>query len=64
MHIWFPKSTRLASTEQIFGSPMYSSLMIDQSLVLNRRRDGEYELSFEDLMEDVQDVKMERLAAN
>ncbi len=40
---------------------MYSSLMIDQSLVLNRRRDGEYELNYEDLMEDVQDVRMERL---
>ena len=35
-HIWFPKSPRLASTEQLFGTPMYCSLMIDQSLVLNR----------------------------
>lgn len=43
-HIWFPKSARLASTEQIFGTPMYCSLVIDQSLVLNRRADGHEEL--------------------
>ena len=43
-HIWFPKSPRLASTEQIFGTPMYCSLLIDQSLAMNRRNDGEEEL--------------------
>ncbi len=63
MHIWFPKSTRLAATEQLFCTPMYSGLAIDQSLVMNRRRDGEYELRYEDLMEEVQDVKMERYYA-
>ena len=41
LHIWYPKSSRLASTEEIFGSPYFSSAFIDQSLVLNRRRDGE-----------------------
>lgn len=40
MHIWFPKSPRLASTEQIFCTPMYSSIFIDQSLTMNRRKDG------------------------
>ena len=35
-HIWFPRSPRLASTEQIFGTPMYCSLVIDQSIVFNR----------------------------
>ena len=35
-HIWFPKTPRLASTEQIFGTPMYCSLVIDQSIVFNR----------------------------
>ena len=40
-HIWYPKSPRLATTEEIFGSPGFSSAFIDQSLVLNRRRDGE-----------------------
>ena len=40
IHIWFPRSGRLASTEQLFGSPMYSGLFVDQSVVLNRRRDG------------------------
>ena len=40
-HIWNPKSSRLATTEEIFGSPGYSSAFVDQSLVLNRRGDGE-----------------------
>ncbi len=50
-HIWFPKSPRLASTEQIFGTPMYCSLAIDQSIVLNRRADGTEDIKNEDLKE-------------
>ena len=46
-HIWFPKSFRLAPTEKLFVTPMYSALLIDQSLVLNRRRDDQPELSAE-----------------
>ena len=45
-HIWYPKSPRLATTEEIFGSPGYSSAFVDQSLVLNRRRDGERFVAF------------------
>ena len=48
-HIWFPKSPKLASTEQIFSTPAYDGLFIDQSLMLNRRRDGEEELTTKDL---------------
>ena len=43
-HIWSPLSPKLASTEQIFGTPWYCSLFLDQSLILNRRNDGEEEL--------------------
>ena len=39
-HIWSPKSPRLAATEKMFGTPYYCGLFIDQSMVLNRRRDG------------------------
>ena len=35
-----PQSPRLATSEQIFGTPWYDGLFIDQSLVMNRRRDG------------------------
>ena len=38
-HIWRPKSKRLASTEQMFGTPYYCGLMIDNSMILNRRSD-------------------------
>ncbi|TRY63908.1 hypothetical protein TCAL_11841 [Tigriopus californicus] len=38
-HIWFPKSQRLASTEQMFGVPWYCGLLVDQSLMANRRSD-------------------------
>ena len=39
-HIWQPMSDKLASTEQMFSTPYYCGLLIDQSLVFNRRRDG------------------------
>ncbi|UXI14105.1 chitin synthase 1 [Sarcoptes scabiei] len=37
LHIWKETSERLASTEQMFVSPLYNSILIDQSLVFNRR---------------------------
>ena len=40
-HIWYPKSPRLAATERMFAAPYYSGLFIDQSMAMNRRRDGE-----------------------
>lgn len=38
-HLWRPKGMRNACTEKIFILPTYDSLIIDQSLALNRRRD-------------------------
>ncbi|KAK7080071.1 chitin synthase I [Halocaridina rubra] len=49
LHIWYPKCERLASTEKLFVSPMYNSLLIDQSLALNRRKHDEGELKADDL---------------
>jgi chitin synthase len=49
LHIWYPKSPRLASTEQIFGTPWYEALFIDQSLMLNRRKDGDAIVTAEEL---------------
>ena len=49
IHIFMPKCERLAPTEKLFVHPMYNSLLIDQSLALNRRRDDEGEVKTEDL---------------
>ncbi|XP_042240833.1 chitin synthase chs-2-like isoform X2 [Homarus americanus] len=49
LHIWTPKCERLASTEKLFVTPMYNSLLIDQSMALNRRRDDEGDVKTEDL---------------
>ena len=49
LHIWSPQCERLASTEKLFVTPMYVSLLIDQSLCLNRRRDDEGEVKTEEL---------------
>ena len=37
---WYPKSQRLASTEQLFHTPYYSGLLLDQDLLFNRRSDS------------------------
>lgn len=51
LHIWTPKCERLASTEKLFVSPMYTGLIIDQSMALNRRRDDQADVKTEDLAE-------------
>ena len=38
-HIWTPKFKRLEPAEVLFVAPYYDSLLIDQSLTLNRRRE-------------------------
>ncbi len=40
IHVWFPKNQRLASTEQIFGTPYYAGLLLEQSMLYNRRADS------------------------
>lgn len=47
LHIWTPKCERLATTEKLFVSPMYSGLLIDQSMALNRRRDDQADVKTE-----------------
>ncbi|CAF4051928.1 unnamed protein product [Adineta steineri] len=37
-HIWFGKSQRLAFTERLFVSPRYCATLLEQSLMMNRRR--------------------------
>ncbi|CAG0914900.1 unnamed protein product [Notodromas monacha] len=39
VHTWSPMNKRLMPTEQIFCLPMYESLLLPQSMMLNRRRD-------------------------
>ncbi|XP_049787548.1 chitin synthase chs-2-like [Schistocerca cancellata] len=39
IHLWSPQCKRLSPTDRLFVTPMYNSLLIDQSLALNRRRD-------------------------
>ncbi|XP_030374775.1 chitin synthase chs-2 isoform X2 [Scaptodrosophila lebanonensis] len=51
LHIWMPKCERLATTEKLFVRPMYSALLIDQSMALNRRRDDQADVKTEDLSE-------------
>jgi chitin synthase len=48
-HIWFPKIERLAKNERIFTVPLFESTLIDQSMMLNRRR-------FDDLSPDSADL--------
>lgn len=47
LHIWTPKCERLATTEKLFVSPMYNSLLIDQSMAMNRRRDDQADVKTE-----------------
>ncbi|XP_037922524.1 chitin synthase chs-2 isoform X1 [Hermetia illucens] len=51
LHIWTPKCERLATTEKLFVSPMYTGILIDQSMALNRRRDDQADVKTEDLTE-------------
>ncbi len=38
--MWFPKNQRLAATDQMFGTPYYSGLLLEQSMLYNRRADS------------------------
>lgn len=49
IHVWIPKCERLAATEKLFVNPMYSSVLIDQSLAMNRRRDDQEVIKSEDI---------------
>ena len=49
LHIWTPKCERLAHTEKLFINPFYGSLLIDQSMGMNRRRDDESDVKTEEI---------------
>jgi chitin synthase len=50
-HIWTRRSLRLAKAEHIFDTPFYDALLVQQSLLLNRRMDDEKENLLEFLAE-------------
>lgn len=55
-HIWTPKCGRLATTEKLFVHPFYSSLLIEQSMAMNRRRDDEKDVMTGDIKLDKEDL--------
>lgn len=40
-HIWTPKANKNAGVDKLFVTPLYNSLIIDQSLAMNRRREDQ-----------------------
>ncbi|GFU93390.1 chitin synthase chs-2 [Trichonephila clavipes] len=38
IYLWNPQSERMAATNKLFVNPLYCTILIDQSLALNRRR--------------------------
>lgn len=47
IHLWTTHCERLATTNRIFVVPFYDSLIVEQSLMLNRRKDNspDYDLN-------------------
>ena len=41
-HIWFSKCHRLAPIEEIFGTPYYCGLLVEQSMALNRQSENAF----------------------
>ncbi|KAM3964831.1 chitin synthase chs-2 [Aphomia sociella] len=48
---WQPKCERLAASDKLFMKPWYSGPLIDQSLLLNRSKDEDLEINYENLKE-------------
>lgn len=48
-HVFTPKCERLATTEKLFVIPMYDGVIIDQSMIINRRRDDKELIKSEDI---------------
>ncbi|XP_076458865.1 chitin synthase chs-2-like [Babylonia areolata] len=38
-HVWNPRAERMSRTDKLFSKPLYCGVFLDQSLMLNRRRD-------------------------
>ena len=64
IHICKPKCERLATTEKLFINPMYCSAFIDQSMMMNRRRDDlivfKFKLDKDDMDSTYQDLQNQR----
>nr|AUS84047.1 chitin synthase-1 [Tetranychus cinnabarinus] len=54
-HMFNPKCERLATTEKLFVNPMYCGLLIDASMMLNRRRDDKEVIKAGDIDKSVSD---------
>eukprot|EP00106_Octopus_bimaculoides_P003471 XP_014770913.1 PREDICTED: uncharacterized protein LOC106869619 [Octopus bimaculoides] len=52
-YIWTPKATRLAFTEKLFMLPLYCAGFIEQSLLLNRRRNDKERMPNRNLSDDI-----------
>ncbi|XP_063241844.1 chitin synthase chs-2-like [Bacillus rossius redtenbacheri] len=51
-HLWDPQADALASTDKLFVTPLYNSLLVDQSVAMNRKRnDKDVSVRREDLGE-------------
>ena len=44
-HIWLPGGDKLSRTEKLFATPMYSGILVDQSIALNRKREKPKDIS-------------------
>ncbi|CAB3250071.1 unnamed protein product [Arctia plantaginis] len=48
IHTWQPRCERLAATDKLFAKPWYTGVLIDQSLLLNRTKDEDHDIYFEE----------------
>ncbi|XP_037866580.1 chitin synthase chs-2 [Bombyx mori] len=46
-HTWLPRCERVAATDKLFAKPLYNGVLIDQSLLLNRTKDDDADIGFE-----------------
>ena len=58
IQVWYPKNKRLLDIPHIFGKDLYSSLLIDVSMMLNRRKDnGERSRKFDNKIKHFSQMK-------
>ncbi|XP_047986974.1 chitin synthase chs-2-like [Leguminivora glycinivorella] len=55
-HTWQPKCGRLAATDKLFAKPWYSGPLIDQCLLLNRTKDCDVDVDYDELKEEDESV--------
>ncbi|XP_041375040.1 chitin synthase chs-2-like [Gigantopelta aegis] len=66
-HIWFPRCVRMATTDKLFLRPLYCGILLEQSMMMNRRRDedelGEHKVFKEDDDDEIQSELLDPSAA-